>query len=275
MYSGGLQVVVAVTGDVAEPQQKAISRGWPAVNSADRLLESMALLVAAPNNQFVTLAAAETEDGPARVKAHRELLTKASPYFDALLNAGFAETSALGGASTPTPAVQTGKRTSTDHQSGSAADTSAAPVINLYDVSYEQLQALVYYVYTGIAVFKGRRPSKKDKKAAEESSKKGASSLVVSPWNNGTIEPIDALEMYRIADKYDFDELRLSALRWIAADISIDTLVEDLKSREALHIFPPVKRLYLEFCMRNQDQISKLSAYDEIMNYFVANHYLV
>lgn len=299
-----MQVTVAVTGEAGEPKERALVNGWPTIDSMDRTLESMALVVASPSSAFVKLLVSD-EDAK-YVKVHRELLEKASPYFRALLSGGFAESSALA-ASSPQKRAATTSKTSADMPAGTPSprrgrkrqkksqvdsadvreqirltetllleesltsngvqcdveplDEDSIPVVRMSDTTFEELQVLTYHIYTGLAVFKQRNNTSQTIDQVSRSD---------PPWKKGTFPAIDAMDMYRVADRYDFDALRAAALCHISSEISVASLTEDLKSCDALHVFPPLKRLYLEFCMKHQSELSSTSNYDDIMNYFVS-----
>lgn len=302
-----MQVTIAITGETGEAKQRALINGWPAIINMDQTLESMALLAAAPSSAFIELLGADKNSMP--VKVHRELLEKASPYFRALLSGGYAENSVLA-SSWSQSQLQTAKssvcleatlcldaqpadrppkrrrrssvvtRASTEAESADEAlmpeqkllankdrcdhvafSEERVPCIRLSDARHYELQVLVYHIYTGLAAF--TRRNNDDKPV-------GSISRSDPPWRKGVFPAVSAMDMYRIADLYDFESLRAAALSHIASEITTSSLLEDLKSCYELHDYPPLKRLYLEFCMKHQSELSSTSNYDDIMNYFVS-----
>uniref|UniRef100_V5EWS2 Uncharacterized protein n=2 Tax=Kalmanozyma brasiliensis (strain GHG001) TaxID=1365824 RepID=V5EWS2_KALBG len=67
-------------------------------------------------------------------------------------------------------------------------------------------------------------------------------------WWGDCLEPADAFEMYRIAHKYVINGLRSAALRHIAKWISKSSVLEDLRTREEITLFPEIKEVYSNFC---------------------------
>ena len=120
--------------------------------------------------------------------------------------------------------------------------SNTIPTINVDDISYKQLQTLVYYLYTGVAVFEKRR------NLLVSSGKCESSTDASKPWWNGHLRPANAFDMYRLADKYGIEGLRIAALQYITSEISIEDLIKDAEMCEEISLFPEIAQVYKEFC---------------------------
>ncbi|SYW78060.1 uncharacterized protein UBRO2_02252 [Ustilago bromivora] len=167
----------------------------------------------------------------------------ASTYFDTLFESDFAEASNLRRVQPHADKEQALKRQEEDRvEISGTMGSNTIPTINVDDISYKQLQTLVYYLYTGVAVFEKRRN-------LLVSSGKGESSTDASkPWWNGHLRPANAFDMYRLADKYGIEGLRIAALQYITSEISIEDLIKDAEMCEEISLFPEIAQVYKEFC---------------------------
>lgn len=134
------------------------------------------------------------------------------------------------------------------------------PVLKVQDITYEQLQVLVYYTYTGVVVFKDRPNMVKevaDPDMAPFTDVHVDDAESTTPWWSGEIQPADAFEMFRVADQFDVQGLRSAALYHIAAEISAPHLLTDLQEREEIALFPALKKLYRDYCMAKDTLIER------------------
>ncbi|CBQ72130.1 hypothetical protein sr10623 [Sporisorium reilianum SRZ2] len=222
------------------------------------------------DRDFVSLAPTLPAGEDRVLRVHQGILCNASSYFASLLESDFAEASDLRQES------QLGDPPSSSHaQLGFPAEAilkqegppRPAPMVKVNDITYSQLQTLLFFIFTGEAVFQ-RRPYTYETStdALDESSRASSdefacpsywetkvrsnSSLIESnlPWWDGHLEPASAFDMFRIADKYCIEELRSASLQHIARDISASTIKSDLEGREEIALFPEIKDVYRNFC---------------------------
>ncbi|CCF53345.1 hypothetical protein NDA11_006700 [Ustilago hordei] len=228
----------SLNSEVSYPLQEL-----PKVSHPQQSLVSMATLLTSSDADFVLFAPTVPAEEKRTLRVHRRLLCEASTYFDTLFESDFAEASNLRRVQPHADKEQALKRQEEDRvEISGTMGSNTIPTINVDDISYKQLQTLVYYLYTGVAVFEKRRN-------LLVSSGKGESSTDASkPWWNGHLRPANAFDMYRLADKYGIEGLRIAALQYITSEISIEDLIKDAEMCEEISLFPEIAQVYKEFC---------------------------
>lgn len=256
-----LLIHVAISGWTSEAKHPSSKPGPPTEVEHRWPLISLAALMTSTDADLVLLAPTLPADDTRLLLAHPQILCAASSYFASLLQSDFAEASTLRQSS---PCSLSAHGNAADQNAGQhpGSHDSATPILRLDDISYEQLQTLLFYLYTGVAVFEGRDHVREDDSAKDpadecdcnvyeldrfcEKLPTGAARAML-PWWDGHLQPASAFEMYRIADKYCIDGLRKAALRHISLDISKANLKQDLQEREEITLFDEIKDAYSDF----------------------------
>ncbi|SOV04795.1 uncharacterized protein UDID_02819 [Ustilago sp. UG-2017a] len=238
----------------------------PKVSHPQQSLVSMATLLTSSEADFVLFAPTVPAEEKRTLRVHRRLLCEASTYFDTLFESDFAEASNLRRVQPHADKEQALKRREENRvEISGSMGSNTIPTINVDDISYKQLQTLVYYLYTGVAVFEKRRN-------LLVSSGKGESSTDASkPWWNGHLRPANAFDMYRLADKYGIEGLRIAALQYITSEISIEDLIKDAEMCEEISLFPEIAQVYKEFCECEWSYIKNRPDHKEIFKAFGVN----
>ncbi|CDS82343.1 related to vacuolar protein sorting protein VpsB [Sporisorium scitamineum] len=223
------------------------------------------------DKDLVFLAPTVPADEDRVLRVHQGILCEASSYFATLLKSDFAEASDLRQKQQLCSAISSSLNLSSSPTEACrkqlGVNTSQTPTVKVDDITYAQLQTVLFFIFTGEAVFE-RRPcnyeastdtrsndswTASDENACPsywETPVRSTASLVESnlAWWDGQLEPANAFDMFRIADKYCIDGLRSAALQHIAKDISKSTLKTDLEEREEIIMFPEICEVYRNFC---------------------------
>ncbi|SJX62001.1 uncharacterized protein SRS1_10623 [Sporisorium reilianum f. sp. reilianum] len=222
------------------------------------------------DRDFVSLAPTLPAGEDRVLRVHQGILCDASCYFASLLESDFAEASELRQGSQlgdPPSSPQAQLGTPAKAVLKQEGPTRPAATVKVNDITYSQLQTLLFFIFTGEAVFQRRpctyetsteTPDKGISAGSDsyacpsywETRERSTASLIESklPWWDGHLEPANAFDMFRIADKYCIEGLRSAALQHIARDISASTIKSDLEGREEIALFPEIKDVYRNFC---------------------------
>lgn len=255
-----------------------VSTDWPYSNSRrtndSKLCNpyfSLASLMTSTSSDYVLLKPSVPADETRVVRVHSGILCESSNYFSTLLRSDFAEGSTLRQYRGPdsnalSPYTKTcdnfaNTLTGSELDHSSNTPVKKTPLIQLHDLTYRQLESLVYYVCTGLAVFGPCRHRQTKTLPAEgtgESSPNGIPNRYQKrkrPWLRGLLDPAEVIDVFRVADMYGFADLRAKALQHIAATISVRRLRSDVAQHEEVTLFPEIKALYRRYCQIHKPEI--------------------
>lgn len=244
------EIHVTITGYYLDSEANYPLQYLPNVSHPERSLISMAILLGSSDAEYVLLAPSLPVQEKRTLRAHRRLLCESSSYFATLLGSDFAEAVVLRGRGQSLDHEASSERRRDDREdSGASMSSDKIPTVKINDITYEQLHTLLFYLHTGVAVFDKRRDSFIPHDNADICLDEPR------PWWHGHLRPANAFDMYRLADKYDVQNLRLAALRFIATEISVSSLIQDAEEYEEITLFPEIAQIYREFCELHKKQI--------------------
>lgn len=264
--------------------------------SSSRLpLTTLASLLTSSNSDYIELAPTVPCDETRTLRAHIKTLCRASTYFDSLLQSDFSEAQALrhsfqhdAGSITlaVSPMVD---RPSLDNEVSSLEHaravrdnpirTDSRPFLKVPEISYSELQTLLFYVHTGEAVFarESRSINENSKNSTIAGDNDSRLADLSEPWWTGTLEPATALDMYRVADKYCIRGLCQEALGHIRSELQStrhdrSRLLEDMKAHKEITWFPEVNSIYREeFDLLYKSDDFRLLFWTELMSMMEIN----
>ncbi|KAJ1578913.1 hypothetical protein NDA12_000425 [Ustilago hordei] len=237
------RVNFAITGYLSDVEPSDTRIHQPAETQLERPLTSVATLNTSLDSDYICLAPCVTKKKKeARLlRVHRQILCKASPYFQSLLNSNFSEASIVlqtlhTASSSGSPA--TGSRDQKPNSKRARirlSKSSGIPVIGMLDLNYEELQMLLFYIYTDVAILEEHHLVLQDRvilSCADVNDHEPEDDSFEISWSRKLLPAVNAFDMYRVADMYGVDDLRAAALRHIRTRILSSWLEYDLKVYE-------------------------------------------
>ncbi|GAC92684.1 hypothetical protein PHSY_000239 [Pseudozyma hubeiensis SY62] len=282
-FAAGSRCSAAVTiigypnNDTSERSENQIT---PIMQEPKLPLNSLAHLITSSDTDCIRLAPTVPADEKRTLRAHMKTLCNASSYFDSLLRSGFSEAESLRRCVQLSGSSETGEgSSSSDGLSTTKKDSTSdlirksfSPVLQVPDMSYSELETLLFYVHTGVAAFARRDRSFRGVRSAssldntstatsqDNKRKRSDSSEGDGPWWKECLDPANAFDMYRIADKYGILGLRQKALGHIRSELKTTRpdpvqFLEDLKLHKEIALFPEIYDLYQEAFMRKDESV--------------------